>query len=109
MNFLKNLFGGQGANREEGGGSAMYFYVRPARCDDVVRVRIDLNNELSLNDDSSGYWVRKLISSSNYRCGRAELTLYLDTSRRLLNSEITGGELVDRAAYDRWQAGQQRA
>lgn len=109
MNFLKTLFGGQGANREEGGGNALFFYVRPARCDDVVRVRIDLNNDLSLNDDSSGYWIRKMIASSNYKCGRAELTLYFDTNRRLLNTEINGGELVSREAYDQWQAGQQRS
>lgn len=108
MNFLKNLFGGQGANREEGGGHALFFYVRLARCGDVVRVRVDLNSELSLNDDSSGYWVRKLVSNSNYHCGRAELTLYFDTNRRLLNSEISGGELVNREAFDQWQAGQER-
>jgi hypothetical protein len=108
MNFLKNLFGSQGANREEGGGSAMFFYVRPARCDDVVRVRVDLNNDLSLNDDSSGYWIRKVIASSNYKCGRAELTLYFDINRKLLKSEISGGELVNREAYDHWRAGQQR-
>jgi hypothetical protein len=50
-----------------------------------------------------------MIASSNYKCGRAELTLYFDTNRRLLNTEISGGELVNREAYDQWQAGQQRA
>lgn len=107
MNFLKNLFGGQGRDRE-GGGNAMFLYVRPTRCDDVVRVRIDMNNDLSLNDDGSGYWVRKIVSSSNYKCSRPELTLYFDLNRRLLNQEITGGVLVDRTAYDQWKAGQAR-
>lgn len=109
MNFLKNLFGSRGSSRAESDGRAMFFYVRLARCDDVVRVRIDLNNDLSLNDDSSGYWIRKVVASSNYKCSRAELTLYFDVNRRLIRSEISGGELVDREAYERWQASQQRA
>jgi hypothetical protein len=102
MNILKNLFGGS-RDRDERGS---YFYVRPQRCDDVLRVRVDLYNDLSLTDDGSGYWVRKLASSSNYKCQQVELTLYFNKNHRLENSEVVGGSLVERSDYDAWQESQ---
>ncbi len=105
MNFLKKLFGGasDGVERDN---RAAYFYVQPHRCEDVLRVRIDMNNDLSLTDDNSSYWVRKLVSSSNYKCNQVELTLTFDTNRRLIDSQIQGGTMVDREAYDAWMSQQ---
>ncbi|MBZ0294937.1 MAG: hypothetical protein K8L99_20410 [Anaerolineae bacterium] len=107
MNFLKNLFGGNGSSRPETDGRGQYFYVKPHRCDDVLRVRVDMSNDLSLNDTNSGYWVRKMVSSGNYKCAQVELTLHFDTNRRLQDSEIQGGQLVTREDYDLWQAAQE--
>lgn len=98
MDFLKKLLGG-GSDHDARG---MYVYVIPKRCDDVLRVRIDMSNDLSQRDDASGYWVRKLASSSNYKCNQVELTLYFDSNRRLVDQEIEGGKLVDKAAYEAW-------
>lgn len=107
MNFLKKLFGGDtsGVERDD---RSMYLYVKPHRCDDVLRVRIDLHNDLSQRDDGDGYWVRKLASSGNYKCNQVELTLYFDGSRRLdtTRTEIQGGQVVERAAYDAWVSSQ---
>ena len=49
MDFLKRLFGGGGASGEDSAG--LYYYVKPKGCDEVVRVRINRNNDLSLDDD----------------------------------------------------------
>ncbi len=108
MNFLKKLFGGgeSTGSREAGDGSGMYLYVKLLRCGDIVRVRVDMNNELSQNDESDGYWVRKLVSNGNYKCTKGELTVYFDSNRRLTNSEIQGGQLVDKNEYDSWLAQQ---
>lgn len=106
MNFLKNLFGG-GGSRPETDGRGQLFYVKPHRCDDVLRVRVDMANDLSLTDDGSGYWVRKMASSGNYKCTQVELTLYFDNNRRLRESEVQGGQLVTRDDYDQWQAAQE--
>ena len=100
MNFLKKLFGGDGERNDRG----MYFYVSPHRCDDVLRVRVDMSNDLSQRDDGSGYWVRKLASGGNYKCNQVELTFFFDSNRRLVDQEIDGGKLVDKAAYDSWEA-----
>ncbi|MBZ0298722.1 MAG: hypothetical protein K8J31_03230 [Anaerolineae bacterium] len=103
MNFLKKLFGGDTSGVERDNRS-VYFYVQPLRCEDVLRVRIDLHNDLSLRDDNNGYWVRKLASGANYKCNQVELTVYFDANRRIdmESTEIQGGKIVDRAAYDAW-------
>lgn len=106
MNFLKKLFGGgnsAGGSRSANDSSGMYFYVKLHRCGDIVRVRVDMNNELSQNDESDGYWVRKLVSNGNYKCTQSELTLYFDSSRKMTNTELQGGQLVGKDEYEAWQ------
>ena len=104
MNILKSLFGGGSAEDRDARGS--YFYVKPQRCDDILKVRVDMANDLSLADDGKSYWVRKLASSGNYKCNQVELTLYFNNNRQLQDSEVQGGTLVDRKAYDAWVATQ---
>jgi hypothetical protein len=103
MDILKRLFGGGGSASGQSGGDkvGMYFYVQPAGCEEVVRVRIDRNNDPSLADDNSTYWVRKSVRGAKCR-QTATLVLYFDSNRRLTNSEVTDGTLVDAAAYEAW-------
>jgi hypothetical protein len=102
MNFFKKLFGGTGAGSDSDRAGS-YYYVRAKNCDEVVQVRIDMNNDLSLTDDGGGYWVRKLAHGSNYRCRwPVELTLYFDSNRKFQNSEVQGGELATREEYEAW-------
>ena len=110
MEFLKRLLGGGGGSGSSGGAVAgdrvgLYYYVRPNGCEEVVRVRVDRNNDLSLADDGKGYWVRKGVRGVKCR-QNVEMELYFDANRRLTNSELKGGVLVDEAAYDAWIAQQ---
>src|SRR5450755_2329042 len=99
MNFLKRLFVGGGGN--SGDPAGMYFYLKPKGCDEVVRVRINRNNDLSLADDGKNFWVHKVIMGTT--CfQRAELDLYFSSSRQLTNTEVTGGELVKQGDYEAW-------
>jgi hypothetical protein len=107
MNILKKLFGGGDGSREASDASGMYLYVRLHRCNDVVRVRIDMNNELSQSDEGDGYWVRKLVSNGNYKCPKGEMTVYFDANRKMSSSDIQGGQLVGKDEYDSWMAQQQ--
>ena len=94
MNFLKNLFGG--GNQSKDGG--YYVYVKPKMCQEVVRVRINMNSDLSQTDDMDGYWVRKVASAT--RCPfQAELTLHFNKSRKLVDREIENGEYVSEEDY----------
>ena len=94
MNFLKNLFGG--GNRSKDGG--YYVYIKPKMCQEVVRVRINLNNDLSPTEDYNGYWIRKVASAT--RCPfQAEFTLQFDKSRKLVDRMIENGEFVSEEDY----------
>lgn len=97
MNFLKKLFG---SGQPDSG--MLILYVKPHRCQDVVSVRVNLYNDLSLTDDQKGYWTRKLVSSANYKCGQVEMSLFFDNSRRLTDSDLHGGTLVTEADYEVW-------
>ncbi|MBL8130258.1 MAG: hypothetical protein JNL42_00245 [Anaerolineae bacterium] len=100
MDFLKRLFGGGGQNLRDG----LYFYIQPRGCDEVVRVRINMMNDPSL-DESGGYFVHKTVMG--VKCfQRAELTLTFDRNRKLINKEVSGGVLVDESDYDAWVAAQ---
>lgn len=105
MGFFRKLFGGRPATQgEPGDKNGLYFYVRPAGCDEVVRVRIDKNNDPSLADDGT-FFVTKTVRGSSYKCTRsAELHLYFDQQRRLQNSDVTGGALVTAEDYAAWVA-----
>lgn len=97
MGFLKRLFGG--GNRLPEGDRGLYYYVQPKRCPEIVQIRIDPYNDLSLTDDGKGYWVRKVASAT--RCPfQAEITLYFDKQRRMTGSEVENGELVDEDDYN---------
>ncbi|HVU15090.1 MAG TPA: hypothetical protein VHD90_27640 [Phototrophicaceae bacterium] len=98
MNFLKRIFGASGG---VGGDVGIYYYVKPKGCDEIVRVRINRNNDLSLADDGKTLWVHKVVMGQ--KCfQRVELDLYFNQSRQLTNSEISGGELVKEADYQAW-------
>ncbi len=99
MNFFKRLFGGGGGSQPRG----QYYYVKPTGCTEVVRIRVDSMNELSQNDENNGYFVRKNVRGTGYKCTRsAELYLTFDGQKRLQNTEITGGTLVTEAEYEAW-------
>jgi hypothetical protein len=99
MDFFKKIFGTGGGVAPRG----QYYYVKPTGCTEVVRVRVDSMNELSQNDDNSGYFVRKSARGTSYKCTRtAELLLEFDSQKRLKNTEILGGTLVTQADYEAW-------
>ena len=104
MNIFKKLFGGGGDSSADKSG--LYFYVQPKGCKEVVRVRIDRNNDLSQSDEG-GYFVRKSVRGVDYKCNRtAELELTFDDQRRLQQSDVSGGALVTEADYQAWLASQ---
>ncbi len=82
MNFLKRIFGASGGISGDVG---LYYYVKPKGCDEVVRVRINRNNDLSIADDGKTLWVRKVVQGT--KCFQtAELSLYFNQSRQLTSS-----------------------
>jgi hypothetical protein len=99
MGFFRRLFGGGPAAPTD---RFVTYYVRPKRCDEVVPVRIDQNNDPSLTDEG-GYFVRKIARGE--RCPfPAELTVSYDSSRRPVEVTVKDGEQVNEAVYEAWLA-----
>ena len=91
MGFLDKLFGRRGPQAASDGGIVRT--VRCKRCGALITVRIDARNDLSLNDDGDGYFVRKTLVDD--RCfSRIELEMTFDSGRRELSCDVHGGEVV---------------
>lgn len=106
MDFLRKLLGG-GAGAPGRGDIGLYFYIRPRGCQEVVRVRIDPNNDLSLEDDNRSYFVRKSVRGTTYKCTRsAELYISFGADRRVREIEVMDGEQVSEEDYTAWVATQ---
>ncbi len=106
MNFIRQLTGlFSGKSTSSGDDVGLYYYVRCNRCQEVIRVRINPMNDLSATDDNGGWFTHKTIVGK--RCyNRIEATFNYNKDRKLVDTEITGGTVVDQAAYDADQADQ---
>ncbi|NWG06037.1 MAG: hypothetical protein HXY35_05030 [Chloroflexi bacterium] len=92
MGFLKKLFSSEPAKPKK---HYHTFQVKCKRCGEIIEGRIDLDNDLSLNDEGNGYLVRKGLVGSNRCFQQIEVELKFDASRQLLEKSITGGEFVN--------------
>jgi hypothetical protein len=98
MDFLKKLaklFSSGGQPTDPG----YWITVKCRRCGEEIPVRINLFNDLSIEYSEDGktaqYFCRKGILGSNGLCFQMiELELRFDSQRRLIDHEITGGELI---------------
>lgn len=101
MDFFKKLFSNTGRMSADSG---LYLYVQPARCAEVVRVRLDQRNDFSLMDDGT-YYARKLVRANDWRCNQTvELEVTFNKQRSSYTTEIKGGTLVTAEDYDAWAA-----
>ena len=91
MGFFKKIFGGETSSSS----SDFYtFAVKCDRCGEIIEGKINLNNDLSL-DDEGGYFVRKVLIG-NQRCfQKIEATFNFDASRQLQEKQISGGTFVE--------------
>lgn len=117
MAFFRRLLGGGGSGRPQGGSrgfggdEGLYYYVRPRDCEEVVRVRVNPNNDLSLIDGDEGetksgaeqYHVRKMVRGEKCRT-IVELELFYDAKRRFTHHTVRDGAVVTEAEYQAWQA-----
>jgi hypothetical protein len=101
MSFLAKL--GSLFSSPKGDGRSLWLYVQCDKCGEILKGRVDLHNDLSLDFGEGGsatsYFCRKVFVGSN-RCYRPiEVQLTFDKNRRVVNEEITGGEIVSEKEY----------
>ena len=91
MGFLKKLFGGGVASSS----SDFYtFTVKCDRCGEAIDGKINLSNDLSL-DDEGDYFVRKVLMGSGHCFQQIEATFKFDASRQLQEKQISGGKFIE--------------
>ncbi len=84
----------------------IYLYVRIKRTKEVVKLRIDPYNDLAQQfesadgSDSPNFYICRKEIMGRKGFDRAVLNLEFDGSRKLIASEIEGGELVNEDEYD---------
>lgn len=92
MSFLNKLFSSEPAEPEK---KHFTFHVKCNRCGETLEGRVDLDNDLSLNDSGDGHFVRKGLMGSNLCFQQIEVELTFDSSRQLIEKNISGGEFVN--------------
>jgi hypothetical protein len=103
MDLLKRiagLFSAPAARASQG--NFYVVHVKCSRCGEVVEGRINLNNDLSYEDDETGEGAattltcRKVLVGGAQRCFQTmEVVLRFDAGRRLLEKKVTGGVFVE--------------
>jgi len=91
MRFLKKLLGGE---RTSSGADFYTFSVKCDRCGETIEGKVNMNNDLSL-DDEGGYYVRKVLMGGGRCFQQVEVILKFDASRKLLDTQVSGGKFVE--------------
>ena len=118
IDTLKSIFGFGGSNGSVDRG--VYAYVQCNRCQDVVRVRINMSSEASEiseepedDEDLSGlaYGGAKYIVSKGVvdsKCFRPmKLRILFDSRRKQVDEAVDGGTVVDQDAWEAVRAARQ--
>lgn len=100
LDSLKSIFAG-GGEQQDGGYT---IYVRCRRCGEVIKTRLNLQNDLSMAD-SGGYVVHKTLIGNHLCFERIEVTLTFDEHRRLIDRQISRGEFITAEDYQAAQPG----
>lgn len=91
---LGRLFSGQPPQQP-----GYWIYVQTHRCKEKIATRINLNADLSLQDDDS-YYVRKLLTGTSRCFEQVEVELFFDAQRNLVEQKISGGTFITAEAYE---------
>ena len=98
MNILKKL-STLFTPQEKVDRSALWIVARCARCGEIIRTRVNLNNDLSQNyDENEGknsFFAHKTLMGDQGCFQRIEVELTFDGQRKLVSKEISGGAFVE--------------
>jgi hypothetical protein len=102
LNLIKKItnFITRGGSRES---PAYWVYARCSKCGEVLRTRVDLRNDLSIEYEygsDATYFTRKILIGDKGCYQPIEVELRFDQRRQLINQEIKGGEIADEEDYD---------
>ncbi len=92
---LKAMFSGD----TTGDPFVLWLYVKCKRCGTPVAVRVDLRNDPSLDDEGTGFVLRKEIMDSKcFTLMRAEILF--NAQRKITAQTIDRGEFITKETFD---------
>ncbi|BAL98409.1 MULTISPECIES: hypothetical protein [Caldilinea] len=101
MNLFARLLAALRSKGAPGADRYLSVYVFSHRCREPIKGQIDLLNELSLAEEESGYYVRKVLhTSGRNRCfAQVEVQLWLDDKKQVTRYEVQGGRWLTAEEY----------
>jgi len=100
---LKRIFNDGRVPSGTGDPDGLYYYVRCARCSEVIQVRLNRNNDLSVEYGEKGEASDRLTAHKviiGQRCyNRIEADFTFNRARTLLDKHITGGTFTEASEY----------
>lgn len=107
MSFIRRMFGG--GNPAVPGGSdkadanALWLYVQCGKCGAPVAVRVDTRNDISIDYETGGRYLRKeIMDSTCFRLMYATVTFGGDG--KIADKEIEGGKFLTEQEFEQAQA-----
>jgi hypothetical protein len=98
MSFLKNLFGGGGGG-DSGDRDALWLYVKCNKCGAPVAIRVDLRNDISVDYETGGKYLRKeIMDSTCFQLMYADVQF--DGTGKISEKSIQGGTFLTKEEYD---------
>ena len=101
MSFLKKL--GSLFSAPARDNRSLWLYVKCDKCGEILKGRVDLYNDLSIQYEDSGrkssYYCRKVFVGSNRCYQPIEVELSFDKNRQLLEHEIRAGKIASEEEF----------
>jgi hypothetical protein len=103
MSFLKKLFGGGNPSMPKTSDSsdpnALWLYVQCAKCGAPVAIRVDTRNDISIDYETGGRYLRKeIMDSTCFQLMYADVRF--DGNGRITEQDIQGGKFLTRDEYE---------
>jgi hypothetical protein len=104
MNILKKLSKIISSSPSPKTDRALYLYVQCNKCDEKLRARVDVWNELTpdydgKSDNATSYFCRKVLVGEKTCYQPIELRLRFDKNHKLVEKTIIGGKYIDGAEF----------
>lgn len=91
MGFIRRLFGSGSTSSNS---DFFAFKVRCDRCGEIIEGKVNLSNDLSMDDDG-GFYARKVLIGSERCFQRIEVTLKFDSARNLTERHAGAGQFAE--------------
>lgn len=99
MNLIKKLSTLLAATATGSDAGSYWLAVQCDRCGEIIRARINLNNDLSVEYDEdgnkTGYYCRKVFIGKQGCFQQIEVMLTFDAKRKLIDRKATDGKFVE--------------